>query len=85
MAQQGKYEEAMRRCKIALQIREEAFKEKEASELPIGYSSATLGIIYLNAGNLRTAFRDGILRISLKLDEYNIRRAVWVVFLHFYR
>jgi tetratricopeptide (TPR) repeat protein len=55
MAQQGKYEEAMRRCKIALQIREEAFAHKEAGELPIGYGLTVLGVIYLNAGNVLDA------------------------------
>jgi tetratricopeptide (TPR) repeat protein len=55
MAQQGKYEEAMRRCKIALQIREEAFANKESGELPIGYGLTTLGVIYLNSGNIREA------------------------------
>jgi tetratricopeptide (TPR) repeat protein len=55
MAQQGKYEEAMRRCKIALQIREEAFARKEASELPIAGGLTTLGVIYLNSGNVLEA------------------------------
>jgi tetratricopeptide (TPR) repeat protein len=55
MAQQGKYEEAMRRCKIALQIREETFARKEASELPIAGGLTTLGVIYLNSGNILEA------------------------------
>jgi tetratricopeptide (TPR) repeat protein len=53
--QQGKYEEATRRCKIALRIREEAFEHKEASELPIGYGSTTLGVIYLHSENILEA------------------------------
>jgi tetratricopeptide (TPR) repeat protein len=52
LAQQGKYEEAMRRCKIALHIREEAVAHKEASEIHIGYGLTTLGIIYLDSGNI---------------------------------
>jgi tetratricopeptide (TPR) repeat protein len=57
LAQQGKYEEAIRRCKIALRIREEAFAHKEASELHIGYGLTTLGIIYLNFENILEAER----------------------------
>jgi tetratricopeptide (TPR) repeat protein len=57
LAQQGKYEEAMRRCKIALHIREEAFAHKEASEIHIGYGLTTLGVIYLDSGNILEAER----------------------------
>lgn len=55
MTQQGKYEEAMRRCKIALQIREELFERRVASELPIGHSFTELGIIYLRLEDLPEA------------------------------
>lgn len=57
LSQQGKYEEAMLCCKIALQIRRELFADKQASEIPIGHSLVSLGVTYLRDGNIIEAER----------------------------
>ena len=47
---QGKTQEALRRCQIGLRIRQELFRAGKASEIPVGLSLSTMGIIYLDAG-----------------------------------
>ncbi len=46
---QGKTQEALRRCQIALRIRQELFHAGKGSEMPVGLSLSTLGIICLDA------------------------------------
>ncbi len=46
---QGKTQEALRRCQIGLRIRQELFRAGKASEIPVGLSLSTMGIIYLDA------------------------------------
>ena len=60
---QGKTQEALRRCQIGLRLRQELFHAGKASEIPVGLSLSTIGIIYLDAGlytssepHLREAF-----------------------------
>ena len=47
----GKFDEAQRYCKVALRIREKLFQQGEGSELSVGGSYSTLGIICLNIGD----------------------------------
>ena len=47
---QGKTQEALRRCQIGLRLRQELFHAGKASEIPVGSSLSTMGIIYLDAG-----------------------------------
>ncbi len=54
---QGKIEEAMRRCKIAWRIRLDLFREGKSSEVLVGLSRSSLGVIYLNAGDIIEAER----------------------------
>jgi tetratricopeptide (TPR) repeat protein len=82
IAMQGKYEEAMRRCKIALQIREEAFAHKEAGELPIGQGLTTLGVIYLDAGNIIEAERY-FLRAFDIYSRANYKTGIATIYGHF--
>ena len=49
---QGKMEEALRRCKIALLIRLELAQAGKLSELLVGTSRRALGQIYMDAGNI---------------------------------
>ncbi|HEY4033719.1 MAG TPA: tetratricopeptide repeat protein [Ktedonobacteraceae bacterium] len=48
---QGKTQEALRRCRIGLRIREELFRSGKGSEFDVALSLSTLGQIYLDAGH----------------------------------
>lgn len=54
---QGKVEEALRRCKIGWRIRLDLAKQGKESEVMVGQSLSTLGVIYLHAGNIVEAER----------------------------
>lgn len=49
---QGKIDEAIRTCKISWRIRHDLFQKGEGSEIAVGTSLSTMGIIYLNIGDL---------------------------------
>ncbi|HZO75235.1 MAG TPA: tetratricopeptide repeat protein [Ktedonobacteraceae bacterium] len=49
---QGKIDEAIRTCKIGWRIRHELFQKGEGSEIAVGTSLSTMGIIYLKTGDL---------------------------------
>ncbi|HLG61220.1 MAG TPA: tetratricopeptide repeat protein [Ktedonosporobacter sp.] len=49
---QGKIDEAIRACKISWRIRHELFQKGDGSETAVGTSLSTMGIIYLNTGDL---------------------------------
>ena len=49
---QGKLDEALSLCKLALHIRREQFEQHKASELDVGLSLSTLGHIYHNKKNV---------------------------------
>ena len=59
---QGKVEEALRCCQIALQIREELLKQGKVGEMQKGLSLSTIGLIYLDTNDILQAeecFRRG--------------------------
>src|SRR5262249_39957288 len=49
---QGKIEEALRRGKIAKRIRIDLVREGKISESLLGYSEHTLGVTYMNTGDI---------------------------------
>jgi tetratricopeptide (TPR) repeat protein len=58
---QGKAEEALRRCKVALYVRKDLFQQNKASEVVVGLSTSTMGVIYLDIDDLvsaENAFRE---------------------------
>jgi tetratricopeptide (TPR) repeat protein len=60
---QGKMEEALRNCKIALSIRQDLFQQGKTSEVSVGLSLSTMGVIYLNTDDLvsaENAFREAL-------------------------
>src|SRR2546428_5551916 len=60
---QGKMEEALRSCKIALSIRQDLFHQGKTSEVSVGLSLSTMGVIYLNTDDLvsaENAFREAL-------------------------
>ena len=60
---QGKMEEALRSCKIALSIRQDLFQQGKTSEVSVGLSLSTMGVIYLNTDDLvsaENAFREAL-------------------------
>jgi tetratricopeptide (TPR) repeat protein len=52
---QGKTDEALRRCKIALRIRNDLFKDGQISEVPVGLTLSTIGQVYLDIDDLPQA------------------------------
>ena len=52
---QGKTDEALRRCKIALRIRNDLFKAGQISENPVGLTLSTIGLVCLDIGDLLQA------------------------------
>ena len=52
---QGKFDEALRRCKIALRIRLDLFKTGQCSEIGVGLILSTMGLIYLDIDDLLQA------------------------------
>src|SRR5437667_783367 len=52
---QGKTDEALRRCKIALRIRNDLFKAGQISEIPVGLTLSTIGLVCLDIGDLLQA------------------------------
>jgi tetratricopeptide (TPR) repeat protein len=54
---QGKTDEALRRCKIALRIRNDLFRAGQISEIPVGLTLSTIGQICLDIDDLFQAER----------------------------
>jgi tetratricopeptide (TPR) repeat protein len=52
---QGKTDEALRRCKIALRIRNDLFEAGQISEIPVGLTLSTIGQVYLDIDDLLQA------------------------------
>jgi len=52
---QGKTDEALRRCKIALRIRNDLFKAGQISEIPVGLTLSTIGQVCLDIDDLLQA------------------------------
>ncbi len=52
---QGRNDEALRRCKIALRIRQDLFKAGQISEIPVGLTLSTIGLVCLDIGDLLQA------------------------------
>ena len=48
----GKIDEAIRTCKISWRIRHDLFQKGEGGEVAVGLSLSTMGVIYLNTGDL---------------------------------
>lgn len=85
----GKTDEALRRCKIALRIRRELFQAGKISERAVGFSLATLGIIYMNADEVveaekyfneaieiyeRIGYKSGIAATQIRQGEIEIAK-----------
>jgi tetratricopeptide (TPR) repeat protein len=52
---QGKIEDALQCCKVALALREKLFKQGKLGEVPVGLSFNTLAVIYLDMNDLMQA------------------------------
>lgn len=86
---QGKTEEALRRCKIALYVRKDLFQQNKTSEIAVGLSTSTMGIIYLDIDDLvsaenafreareiftRSGYKKGSAAISNRLGQIEMAR-----------
>jgi tetratricopeptide (TPR) repeat protein len=49
---QGKTDEALRKCKIALRIRNDLFEAGQISEIPVGLTLSTIGLVCLDIDDL---------------------------------
>ena len=66
---QGKTEEALRRCKVAWRIRKDLYEQGELSEVAVGMSLGTIGVIYLRVDDLVNA--EKFFQNAFKIFERN--------------
>ncbi len=86
---QGKIEEALRCCTVALQIREELFKEGKVGEVQKGLSLSTMGAIHLDSNDVlqaevyflkasvifeRSGYKKGIARTFNRLGRIQVMK-----------
>ena len=70
---QGKTEEALQHCKVAWRIRKDLYDKGQASDIAVGLSLSTIGIIYLKVDDLVNA--EKFFRDAFKIFERNNYKA----------